>query len=555
VLDFSYMKASDLFVQALEKEGVEYIFGIPGEENLDLLESLRKSKRIQFIITRHEQAAGFMAATVGRLTGKAGVALSTLGPGATNFVTATAFAQLGGMPALFITGQKPIKTSKQGQFQIINSVSIFHPLTKSAHQIISGKNVPIRVRQAFKLAEDERPGAVHLELPEDIAAEEVADPTTLPVEKIRRPVAEDKALRQAADMIRAAKCPAIIVGAGSNRKQVSKMLTQFVEKTGIPVVPTQMGKGGLNEKNELYIGTATLSDHDFIHKAINTADLIINIGHDVVEKPPFIMRPNDTRKVMHINFSPAVIDEIYFPHHEVVGDIANALWCLKEHIEPEPHWDFSAFDTARTETQAHLHKKSGDNAFPLVPQRIVSDVRDMLGDEDIITLDNGMFKLWFSRYYEARGPNTILLDNALASMGAGLPSGIAAKLLHPERHVVVITGDGGFMMNSQELETATRLNLHLTILILNDNGYGMIKWKQHDDGFANFGLEYQNPDFVTYAKSYGANGYCVTKAEDLKTHMQTSLNAGKGVHLIEVPIDYTENEEVFSKELRGTDPY
>ena len=546
------MKTSDLFIEALENEGVEYIFGIPGEENIDLLDSIRTSGKIELILTRHEQAAGFMAATIGRLTGKTGVALSTLGPGATNFVTSAAYAQLGGMPALFITGQKPVRKSKQGQFQIIDSVSMFTPLTKFSHQLVSGSNTAIKIREAFKQAESERPGAVHIELPEDIAAEEVDEEHShvLPADKTRRAVAEEKAIEKAVAMIENAKRPVLLVGAGSNRKQVSKMLTEFVTKFKIPFIPTQMGKGVIDERSDAYVGTAALSAGDYIHCAIDEADLIINVGHDVIEKPPFIMNLEDDRQVLHINFSAAVVDEVYFPHHEVVGDLGNDIWQINEKLTVQAHWDFTAFDTAREKTAAHTNEHKENDSFPLFPQRIVADIRSALGDEDIIALDNGMYKLWFARYYRAYQPNTILLDNALATMGAGLPSAIAAKLVHPERTVVAIAGDGGFMMNSQELETAVRLGQHLIVLLINDNAFGMIKWKQADHGFENFGMDCQNPDFVKYAESYGAKGYRVESAAELSTHLETAKAAGSGVHLIEVPIDYSENKRVFTEELK-----
>ena len=545
------MKTSDLFIKALENEGVEYIFGIPGEENIDLLESIRTSGKIKLILTRHEQGAGFMAATVGRLTGKAGVALSTLGPGATNFVTATAYAQLGGMPAVFITGQKPIRKSKQGQFQVLDTVSMFEPLTKFAHQLQSGINTPIRIREAFKQAESERPGAVNIELPEDIAGEDVPEEHAhvLPAQKTRRPVAEEKAITQAVEMIQVAKRPVVIVGAGANRKQVSDMLTDFANQFGIPFIPTQMGKGVIDERHPTYVGTATLSANDYIHCAIDEADLIINIGHDVIEKPPFIMKHHDERQVLHINFSPAIVDEVYFPHHEVVGDIANTIWHINSELIKQPDWDFTPFEAAREKTATHLEVNHESDAFPLLPQRIVRDVRNVLNEDDIIALDNGMYKLWFSRYYQAYQPNTVLLDNALATMGAGLPSAIAAKLVHPEKTVVAIAGDGGFMMNSQELETAVRLKQHLIVLVINDNSFGMIRWKQADHGFEDFGMACENPDFVKYAEAYGATGYRVESADDLTKHMTTALDAQAGVHIIEVPVDYSENARVFTEEL------
>ena len=335
------MKASDLFVHALEHEGVEFLFGIPGEENLDLLESLRGSEQIQLILNRHEQAAGFMAATYGRLTGKTGVCLSTLGPGATNFVTSAAYAQLGAMPMLMITGQKPIKSSKQGQFQIVDIVEMMRPLTKYTHQIVSGDSVPSRVREAFRLAEEERPGAVHLELPEDIACEQTDTPL-FPKDRVRRPIPEEKAIAQAADLIEAAQSPLLLIGAGANRKRTSKMLFNFIRDTGIPFFTTQMGKGVVDERDPLFLGNAALSAHDPLHCAIDRADLIINVGHDVVEKPPFFMEA-DGLQVIHVNFSSASVDPVYFPQLEVIGDIGNSIWQLLLRINRQKTWDFSYF--------------------------------------------------------------------------------------------------------------------------------------------------------------------------------------------------------------------
>ncbi len=531
-------KASDLMVQALENEGVEYIFGIPGEENLDLLESLRGSK-IRLIVTRHEQAAGFMAATVGRLTGKVGVCLSTLGPGATNFVTAAAYAQLGAMPMLMITGQKPIKKSKQARFQIIDVVDMMRPVTKYARQIVHGANVPSAVREAFRLAEEERPGAVHLELPEDIAEECVENAHLFDPEAARRPAAEEKAVRLAVEMIERAHHPLLLVGAGANRKRTSNQLTRFVEQTGIPFVCTQMGKGVIDERHPQYLGTAALSSADSVHEAIAAADLIINAGHDVIEKPPFFMTHGGV-EVLHISFASAGVDSIYFPQREVVGDIANAVWQINESIRNQDHWDFSAFKTVQELVEKHTSEKCDDPSFPLVPQRLVADVRRAMPEDGIVCLDNGMYKIWFARNYEAYQPNTILLDNALATMGAGLPSAIGASFVYPDRKILAICGDGGFMMNSQELETAVRTDRNVTTLILRDDAYGMIRWKQADLGFPDWGLEFGNPDFVRYAESYGARGFRVTNTDELLPLLNRCLDEG-GVNLIEVPIDYAEN--------------
>jgi acetolactate synthase-1/2/3 large subunit len=539
------MKASDLFVKCLENEGVEYIFGVPGEENLDFLESLRSST-IKLILTRHEQPAGFMAATIGRLTGHPGVCLSTLGPGATNFFTPAAYAQLGAMPMCMITGQKPIHSSKQGQFQIVDMVDMMKPVTKYTKQIVAGDRIPSNIRQAFKMAVEERPGAVHLELPEDVAAEETNN-RPIASNPVRRPDANEKAVDQAIAMLEAAKKPLILVGAGANRKLISKRLIELIEKTGIPFFNTQMGKGVIAEDHPLFLGTAALSDNDYLHCAISRADLIINIGHDVVEKPPFFMTEGGF-KVIHINFVASETDEIYFPQLDVVGDIANALWQISSRLTVPGHWDFAYFMKVKNYVDEKLAENSGAESFPVMPQRLVSDVRAALEATDIIALDNGVYKVWFARNYRALSANTILLDNALATMGAGLPSAMAAKMVRPDKKVVAICGDGGFMMNSHEIETAVRLKLDITVLILNDSAYGMIKWKQEGMGFADFGLDFGNPDFVKYAESYGAYGHRVEKTTQLK-ELLISCTTTPGVHIIDCPVDYSENAKVLTKEL------
>lgn len=540
------MKASDLFVRALEAEGVRYVFGIPGEENLDLLESLRTST-IELVLTRHEQAAGFMAATWGRLTGTAGVCLSTLGPGATNFVTAAAYAQLGGMPMLMITGQKPVKASKQGHFQIVDVVDMMKPLTKYTRQIVSADNIPARVREAFRRATEERPGAVHLELPEDIAHEH-SDVPVLKASHARRPVADDKAIGQAVEAIANAKRPLLMIGAGANRKTTSRMLTEFVDKLGIPFFTTQMGKGVVDEYHPLWLGNAALSDGDFVHRAIEHADCIINCGHDVIEKPPFFMR-RGLRTVIHLNFFSAEVDTVYFPQIEVVGDMANAIWRLKQRLEPQAHWDFGYFDTVRKALLEHLARRADDDRFPVHPVRMVAIVREAVERSGIVCLDNGMYKLWFARYYRCYEPNTMLLDNALATMGAGLPSAMAAKMVYPQRKVVAVCGDGGFMMNSQELETAVRLGLNVAVIVLRDNAYGMIKWKQAGMGFANFGMDMGNPDFVRLAEAYGARGWRPNSTAEFKTMLARALEE-PGVDLIELAIDYSENHAILNREIR-----
>lgn len=538
-------KASDLFVAALEAEGVEHIFGLPGEENLDLLESLRTSS-IELLLTRHEQAAGFMAATYGRLTGRAGVCLSTLGPGATNLVTAAAYAQLGAMPMLMVTGQKPIKSSKQGHFQIVDVVDTMRPLTKYTRQIVSAGSIPALVREAFRRAQMERPGAVHLELPEDIASDPT-DAHLLPASYARRPVAEAKAIALAARTIAEARRPLLMIGAGANRKTTAKSLRAFLDKLGIPFFTTQMGKGVVDEDSALWLGNAALSDHDFVHRAIDAADCIINIGHDVIEKPPFFMH-EDAREVIHVHYDGAAVDAVYFPQIEVVGDIANAVWQLGEALEPQPHWDFGFFLRARDALSAHIAQHAGEDRFPLTGPRLVADVRRAMGDRDIVCLDNGLYKLWFARNYRCRLPNTLLLDNALATMGAGLPSAIAARIVHPDRRVLAVCGDGGFMMSSQELETAVRLGVDLTVLVLNDDAFGMVKWKQGHDGFPSYGMDVSNPDFARYAESYGARGHRPGSTAELLPMLREALER-PGVDVIEVPIDYGDDDRILNGEI------
>ena len=532
------VNAARRMVECLEAEGVERVFGVPGEENLDLLEALRESS-IELVVTRHEQAAGFMAAAQGRLTGKSGVCMSTLGPGATNFVTAAAYAQLGAMPMVMITGQKPIRTSKQGHFQILDVVDLMQPVTNYTRQIVSAELVPARVREAFRQAEEERPGAAHLELPEDVARD-TTDAPVIRTSLTRRPVAEEKAVARAVEAIEKAKRPLLMVGAGANRKLTSKMLRAFVEKTAIPFFSTQMGKGVVGE-TDCWMGTAALSDGDYVHRLIDHADCIINVGHDVIEKPPFFMHEGEDRTVIHVNFFTAEVDPVYFPQIEVTGDIANAIWQITERIEVQDHWDFAFAQTVREALLEELDAGRQMNDFPIHPRRLVHAVRDALPTDGIVSLDNGLYKVWFARNFRTIRPNTLLLDNALATMGAGLPVAMSAKITFPDRKVLAVCGDGGFMMNSQELETAVRLGLDLVVLILRDDAYGMIRWKQADMDLPDFGLQFGNPDFVRYAASYGAHGHRAESVAHLEQLLADALG-GSGVHVIDCPIDYADSQ-------------
>lgn len=535
------MRASDLFVHCLEEEGVEYVFGVPGEENLDLIESLRNS-RIELVVTRHEQHAAFMAATYGRLTGHPGVCLSTLGPGATNLLTGIAFAQLGGMPLLAITGQKAIRDNRQGQFQLIDVVDTFRPVTKWSSSVADSGVIPRSIRHAFKTAEAERPGAVHLELPEDIAGEDI-EPTR-PQERItlRRPNADPEALAHAAALISAARQPIIIYSGGANRKQITRQLEALVEASGLYAVATQMGKGALADDHPQSLFCMGIHNHDYVHSAIDEADLVITLGYDVVEYPPSVWNADKCKRIVHIDFVPAEPDEYYSPVHEVIGDISNTLRMLREPLAGTT-FERTRFARIRVFADQMLHASDCKYSFPPTPARIIKQVRHVMGRNDIISLDNGIYKIWFARMYPAYGNNTVLLDNALASMGAGLAAAMAARIVHPQRRVLAICGDGGFMMNSQDMETAVRLGLNLVILVLRDDAYGFIRWKQAGMGFDDFGMAFGNPDFVAYAQAYGATGLRHDSETDLGELLEQAYDIG-GVVLVDCPIDYNVNKEL-----------
>jgi acetolactate synthase I/II/III large subunit len=543
-------KGSDLFVAALADEGVDRVFGVPGEENLDVVEALRTSG-IELVVTRHEQSAAFMAATYGRLTGRPGVCLSTLGPGALNLATGAAYAHLGAMPMILVTGQKAIRSSQQARFQIVDTVAAMTPLTKLSRQIVSAGSIPTVVREAFRVAAEERPGPVHLELPEDVAGEPAPAVPSVPPHPVELPVAAPAAIERAVAIIRRARRPLVMLGAAASRPRLGADLGEFLARTGIPFFTTQMGKGvvagrPLAQPVDLWLGTAALSERDHVHDAVDRADVIVAIGHDTVEKPPFLMGAGGPT-VVHVGYTPPTIEEVYFPHASVVGDIGPTLAALADRLGDLPN--ASALLPLRDGILARLAEGGADDRFPLAPQRIVADVRAVMPPDGIVALDNGMYKIWFARGYRTPVSNTLLLDNALATMGAGLPSAMTAALLHPGRRVLAVCGDGGFMMNSQELETAVRLGLDLVVLVVQDDAYGMIRWKQAVDSFADFGMTFGNPDFVSYAEAYGAHGSRVGSAEELVPALQAAFARG-GVHLVVAPVDYSENTRVLVDGLR-----
>ncbi|MDQ5987584.1 MAG: acetolactate synthase I/II/III large subunit [Syntrophus sp. SKADARSKE-3] len=537
------MKASDLFVKQLEEEGVEYIFGLPGEENLDFLESLRTSP-IKVVVTRHEQAAAFMAATYGRLTGKAGVCFSTLGPGATNLVTGIAHANLVGAPLVSISGQKALRGNRQARFQLIDIVSLMQPITKNSQSIADPGTIPTVVRNAFKLAQAERPGAVHIELPEDVA-EAATDASIQPRGLVRKPAPDRLAVTRAAELINAAQYPLVLISSGANRTPITKELSTFLETTRLHAIHTQMGKGALSDASEYSLYATGIHKHDYVNCGLDRADLVITIGYNIVEYPPYLWNADLNKKIVHIDFTEAEVDKYYNPAVEVVGDISLSLHLLHQRVAPKEGTE--AFVSLHAYLTDKLAIKREQN-FPPTPPDVVRHVRNVLSEDDIVVMDNGVYKLWFSRLYKTFKPNTFLVDNALATMGAGLPAAIAAKMLNPGRRVLAVVGDGGFMMNAQEITTALCYNIPVVILILNDNAYGFIKWEQRERKFADFSLDLKNPDFTRFAESFGAAGFLM-KAGDELSHVLNEAFAVNRPALVECPIDYSVNYATFSEEL------
>jgi len=540
------MKASDLFVKILENKGVETIYGVPGEENLDILESLSHSS-IKLVLTRNEQTAVFMAATYGRFTGKTGVAIATLGPGATNMMTGVAYAQLGGMPLMVITGQKPQNRSKQGAFQIIDVVGMMKPVTKYATDIPSGERIPYILENAFRIAEEEKPGAVHIELAEDIAAEEVPEEYSLvdlKTQNTRRPIADEKSIPLLIEEIQKATSPVILVWAGANRKRVTKYLWKFIEQNNIPFFTSQMGKWVVDEGMSQCLWTAALTAGDYVHDALAHSDLIISVGYDNAEKPTEMLGINGI-PVININFMKTQFDYVYSPYLDIIGDLGNVFWNLCEADIDSSNWDFSKIYEINEENKKKMiaNMSLEDDMPYMMPRKLASDLRQVLEWDDILTLDNGLYKVWLARNYPAYEPNTILLDNALATMGAGYASAMEAKRLHPNKNVVCVTGDGGFVMNLGDVETIVRMKLDMVIVVLNNSNYGMIKWKQEDAGFGDYGLDFGNPDFVKLAESFGARGVKVEKKEDFKWVLEDSLKQ-KWLTIVDLDFDYPRDGKI-----------
>ena len=541
------MKASDLFVKCLETEGVTKIFGIPGEENADLMISLKKSK-IEFVLCRHEQAAAFMADVYGRLTGKAGVCLATLGPGVTNLMTGLADANMDRAPVVAIIGQGSTERLHKESHQIMDSISMVAPISKWAQTILSAKNVSEVVRKAFKVAETEKPGVTVIELPEDVAKEEVNENPIKPT-LIRRPAADNRAVNEAIDLIISAKNPIILAGNGTIRKRASHRLRALVQNLGVGVINTFMGKGSVSSNDEHSLFTIGLGSGDYNNLAIDESDLVIAIGYDLVEYSPSAWNriEKGQKNVIHIDYTPAEVDRNYLPNVEIIADLAGALYQLNNALVEKvgeknlPLFKIKSREKARTTMLNHLNQDNDDDSFPMKPQRVLSDVRKVMDGNDIVLSDVGAHKMWVAREYNCTEPNTCLISNGFCTMGFALPGSMGAKMVFPDRKILSINGDAGFFMNVQDLETAVREKLNVVAVVWLDGEYGLIKWKQqiqfdgdHSD------LKFDNPNFGTLAKSLNMWGTQINSAKDFLPALEEAFKQ-KGPAIIGVPVDYSEN--------------
>lgn len=527
---------ADLLVECLEQEGVKYIFGIPGEENLDLMNAIEKSS-IQFVTTRHEQGAAFMADVYGRLTGKTGVCLSTLGPGATNLVTGVADANLDGAPVLAITGQVATDRMHLTAHQYLDLEKVFEPITKRTKQILRPDTVPEIVRLAFKYAESEKPGAVHIDLPDNIAKMPAQG---VPMRRVvpEKGIASYKSIERAARRISRAKKPLILAGYSAVRDGAAQAITEFATELKIPVANTMMAKGIIPFDNPYSMWTIGIPQRDYINQIFDEADTIIGIGYDIVECFPRKWNPDNNHKIIHIGNQAAHINKRYQPEVQVVGDISDSLYEIMRRSERETEPEFAL--EIKKKIQADHDQYEFDDAFPMKPQRLLHDVRKVMGKDDILVSDVGAHKMWIARHYNCYQPNTCIISNGFASMGIAIPGAVAAKLVYPEKKVLAVTGDGGFMMNMQELETASRIGAGFVTLILNDSSYGLIKWKQMEHFGTTCYTDFTNPDFVKLAEVMGGKGYRVEKADDLMPMLEDAFRQDK-LALIDCRVDYDEN--------------
>ena len=541
------MKASDLFVRCLEAEGIELIFGVPGEENADLMMSLEESDTIRFILTRHEQGAAFMAEVYGRLTGHTAGCLGTLGPGATNLLTGVADANMDRAPVLVITGQGDTERLHKESHQIMDVVSMFRPVTKWAQTVHHPDNIPEIVRKAVRVAQTEKPGAALIELPEDIAEREA---TTAPIEvrKLRRPVADDKIMDRAWEVIRNAKRPIILAGNGCIRRRASKQLRRFVDKTGIGVVNTFMAKGAVDMNAEECCFTVGLGAKDYPAVALEEADVVITLGYDMVEYHPRLWSERGTHEIVHFDFIPAEVDAYYRIGVEVVGDLAHSLWMLNERVDALGRdaldYDHTHSRWCRAQMLEDFAEHAEDEARGAIkPQKVLWEARQVMGPHDLLLSDVGAHKMWIARYYQCHEPNTCLVPNGFCSMGFALPGAIAASLVLPENRILAICGDAGFLMNVQEMETAKRLGSNVTVMVWEDNAYGLIAWKQDTQFGRHTKLDFGNPDFLRLAEAFGWNGFRCDDSADVGSVLEASFQA-EGPSLVVVPIDYAENNRL-----------
>jgi acetolactate synthase I/II/III large subunit len=529
------MKAAELIIACLENEGVEYIFGVPGEENMDMLDALLGSS-IRFVMTRHEQGAAFMADVYGRLTGKAGVCLSTLGPGATNLITGVAEATMDRVPLVALTGQVGLDRMHKESHQYLDIVSLFRPITKWNTSLHIPDMIPEAIRKAFKLAQTEKTGATHIEIPEDVVRLETNEVPLLAQFPHPGPASPEQ-IERAARIISESSSPVVLAGNGAIRGRASDSLLRFAEQLNIPVGVTFMGKGVISDKHPLALGAIGLQSHDYVSCGFDQADVVIAVGYDLVEYSPRLWNPLRDKKIIHVDMSPAEVDAFYGVAVGVVGDISSSLDALAGMSSPRQSQHASKLRQLLLD-EIELYRN--DASFPLKPQKIMSDLRSVLGEEDIVISDVGAHKVWMSRMYPCYRPNTCLISNGFSSMGIAVPGAVAAKLIYPGRRIVAVTGDGGFMMNSQELETAVRMGTPFVVLILKDNSYGLIKWKQLDHFGRSAFVDFKNPDFVRYAESFGAKGYRIQAASELVPSLKTALN-GNTLAVIDCPVDFTEN--------------
>ena len=547
------MTAAELLVRCLENEGVKYIFGIPGEENLDVMQALRNSS-IQFITTRHEQGAAFMADVYGRLTGKAGVCLSTLGPGATNLVTGVADANSDGAPLVAITGQVDTNRMHITSHQFLDLVQMFTPITKRSKQIVRPDSINEIVRIAFKYAESEKPGAAHIDLPNDIAKLPVPeDPNVMPMRHtaVHQELTGVADVEKAAGLIFQAEHPVILAGHSAVRAHAAEALTKFAEQLKIPVINTMMAKGIIPMDNRYSMGTMGIPQRDFQNVMLDNSDLVIAVGYDIVEFSPSKWNRTQNHKIIHLDVRPAHIHSLYQPQVQVVGDISDSLEkiAVRCHREDEPELFFRLKELMLEDYSA----AESDDGFPIKPQRVLHDIRQVLGQEDILISDVGAHKMWIGRQYNCYHPNTCIISNGFASMGISVPGAIAAKLIYPEKKVLAVSGDGGFMMNCQEMETALRIGVPIVVMIFNDSGYGLIRWKQEDHFGSSCFTDFTNPDFVKFAESMGAKGYRIQSAEEIIPVLEDAFSQNVPC-IIDCPIDYSENTRL-SERLQKMDAW